>query len=243
MRRREEGFTMIEVMISMLVASFVTAMALVLINTDTQGSLASQRQAQLLSVAQQQIEQIRQMVKQSGFSSLAISGSNASSSYTPPPDPVFPHTSITDPKRDPVSPDDFIQGYTTSSASLLIMETYHDETSGTIAGTPTTGEQLLFDAANGKVQPMSTNVSVGGSATATVWRFVTQRTETCNTALSGSCTGDSRRVVVAVRLDNATSSQNIGPNTPIYMTTVVDNPVPSNAPSQGNGLRIGVSIS
>jgi hypothetical protein len=153
--------------------------------------------------------------------------SGSSTSY-PVPDATIPAT--------PANASDFITGYGTSGASLQVKANYHDTTSSTLAA-----EALVFDVSNGRVSPYSTSVPAGGGATATVWRFVAQRAEACNASL-GACTGDSRRIVVAVSIDNATSSSNIGPNTPIYVATVIDRPLPSNSASQGNGLRIGVQI-
>jgi prepilin-type N-terminal cleavage/methylation domain-containing protein len=224
-RRSEYGFTLIEVMVAMVISVTVAGATLALVSTGTKSSLAGQRQTQLLSVAQQQIEQIRQTARQYGFDSLALNGS--STSY-PAPDATTPVT--------PANASDFITGYGTSGAALQVKANYHDPTSGTLVS-----ETIVFDSTSGRVQPYSTGVPAGGGATATVWRFVTQRAEACNAGL-GACTGDSRRIVVAVNMDNPTGDQNIGPNTPIYMTTVIDRPLPSNSTSQGNGLRIGVQI-
>jgi hypothetical protein len=49
-------------------------------------------------------------------------------------------------------------------------------------------------------------------------------------------------VIVAVLLDNTTGSQSIGPNTPVYMSTIFSNPIPSNQPSSAIGLRLGLNI-
>ena len=226
MSRRDDGFTLIEIIVAMLISLIAAAAVLAMIMTGDHSSLAGQRQTEMLSVAQQQIEQIRQTFHQNGFDAIAVNGS--SSSYLPAPDASIP--------ADPINPDDFIQGYGTAGASFQIKANYHDTASATLATEP-----LLFDTTKGKVSPYSTAVPAGGNATATVWRFITQRAENCNTAL-GSCLNDSRRIVVVVRIDNPSANPSAAPSTPIYLSTVIDRPQPSNSPSLGNGLRIGVQI-
>ena len=68
----ERGFTIIEVLAATLMLLAAAAAALTIITAGEHSSETGQRQTALLSVAQQQIEQIRQVVKQSGFDALAI---------------------------------------------------------------------------------------------------------------------------------------------------------------------------
>ncbi len=229
MSRRAEGFTLIEVIVAMLISLLAAGAVLAMITTGQHSSLAGQRQTDLLSVAQQQIEQIRQTFHQYGFDAVSVNG--ASSSYLPAPDASIP--------ANPRNPDDFIQGYGTAGASFQVKANYHDATSATLATEP-----LLFDTSKGQIVPYSAGVSAGGADTATVWRFISQRTESCNSTLpvSGSCLNDSRRIVVAVRIDNPSGNASTAPSTPIYLSAVIDRPQPSNTPTAGNGLRIGVHI-
>jgi type II secretory pathway pseudopilin PulG len=222
-KRGEEGFTIVEVVVAILIIGLMMGATVSLLSSGSKSSLANQRQVTALSVAQQQIEQIHQIVHQYGFNAVAVNGSV--SSYTPR-DSTVP--------ADPANPNDYVQ---TSSSSFQVMPNYHDAT-----GTPLATEPLLFSTTSGQITPISTSVTAGNT-TATVWRYVTQRTETCNAALTGSCTGDSKRVVVAVLLANPSSGTNIGPSTPVYLTEVIDRALPSNAPGGTNGLRIGVHIS
>ena len=222
MRSNEDGFTLIEVVVAIMVIALIMGATVELMTTGFKSSLANTRQVEALSLAQQQIEQIRQSFRQSGFSAIAINGSV--SSYTP---------RDTTPPANPTTPNDYVQP---SAGTFNVMPNYHDST-----GAPLASETLLFDTTNGRISPVSTGVAAG-NATATVWRYVTQRTETCNTALPGGCTNDSKRVIVAVLLDNPSGTKNLGLNTPLYLSTVIDQQQPTDSIAAGNGLRIGVQI-
>ena len=76
----EEGFTLIEVLVAALMLVLVVSAATVLFADGTDTAVASQRQSQLISVADQQIEMIRQEVKTEGFNELAM---NATPSALP----------------------------------------------------------------------------------------------------------------------------------------------------------------
>jgi hypothetical protein len=71
---------------------------------------------------------------------------------------------------------------------------------------------------------------------------VTQATVPCTTSLGSCAVDDVRRVIVAVLLNNASGSKALGPNTPVYMSTLVSNPIPSNQPNSASGLRLGLNI-
>jgi type II secretory pathway pseudopilin PulG len=126
------------------------------------------------------------------------------------------------------------------------------------------GEPLEI-LSGGFVTPQQNNVSVG-SDTATVDTYVTDTYVGCNSGSLGGCpttTGgivgcnsssswptstsastacaDARRVVVAVVL-NDHGRRNIGQNTPVYVSTIFTNPVPSNAPQNSIGLTLGGTI-
>jgi hypothetical protein len=72
---------------------------------------------------------------------------------------------------------------------------------------------------------------------ASIYIYVTQTSAVgCNTSL-GSCTGDARRVIVAVLLSHRTNDV-FTTNYPTYATTVLVNPTASNQPSKASGLRV-----
>ncbi|MEA2355034.1 MAG: hypothetical protein QOD61_1163 [Solirubrobacteraceae bacterium] len=230
LRHDERGFTLVEVLVTMMVTLLVIGGIATTFVQNNDSALAGQRQAQLLSVAQQQIEKVRNTVSQYGFSALALSAKPAA-----PTDAVLPTS--------PTDPNDFIKNWSSSSPSYLIETNYNQTTPGQISSAPSTGEPLEIDTTTpGRITPKTTGVAVG-SGTATVYTYVTQATVPCNTTVLGGCSADDvRRVIVAVLLDNTTGSQSIGPNTPVYMSTIFSNPIPSNQPSSAIGLRLGLNI-
>lgn len=223
------GFSMIEVMIAMLLSVIVAGATAELLVTGSHASGASQRQTELVAVADQQIENIRQQVKTNaaGFASLAM-------------------TSAPSHSTDPTNPNYFVGD---SNTSYLIENNYDVPSAGTVTGVPTftgvtAGAEPLYVSAGGFVMPLQTGVQVGGStATASVYSYVTSTFVGCNTAaLGGTCAGDARRVVVAVKLDQVGSNKNLGQNTPTYASTTFTNPVPSNQPNSTVGITLGLNV-
>jgi prepilin-type N-terminal cleavage/methylation domain-containing protein len=229
--RDERGFTLIEVMVAMLVTLVVIgAMASGFVrNNDS--ALAGQRDDQLLSLAQQQIEAAHKIVSRYGFAALAMTSTTAA-----PTDAVLP--------SNPTDPNDFVKNYNGATPTLLIENNYNQTGLGQISNAPAAGEPLEIDAVNGKVTPKVTGVSVGSSTTtATVYTYVTKATIPCNTTVLGGCAADDgRRVTVAVALNNSSGGKSIGPNAPVYLSTIYSNPIPSNQPSSASGLRVGLNI-
>lgn len=237
--RGEHGFTLVEVLVTMLVAVLVIGAMATTFVKNGDSSLAGQRQAQLYSVAQQEIEKLRNVVSHYGFSALALNAKP-----TPQPSDCAGQCSPLTLPASPTDPNDFIQSYSSASPSFLIETNYNQTTAGQISNVPAAGEPLEIDSvAPGQVLPKSTLVPAG-SGTATVYRYVTQATVPCNSVVLGlACApDDARRVIVAVVLDNPSGSKSIGPNTPVYLSTVFSNPIPSNQPSSAVGLRLGLNI-
>jgi type II secretory pathway pseudopilin PulG len=249
-----DGFTLVEVLVSMMMVVIVFSALAVLFATANDSSLASQRQESRLLIVQQQIEKVRTVVLQYGFAALALSTNPSAPSDSPLP-------------ANPTDPNDFITGSGTTSEAFLVESNYNGTSAGVIAGTPATGEPLMAPVtgvSGGQISPVQcTDVSTGttypdpltggtypacsgvvpsGDPYAMVSTYVTQAsTAGCNTLLTGSCAGDVRRVIVAVVFHNTAyggTRKNLGPNTPTYSTTVFSNPVASNQTAQASGLRI-----
>ncbi|MGI8801212.1 MAG: type IV pilus modification PilV family protein [Solirubrobacteraceae bacterium] len=222
----EAGMTLIEVMITLMVMLIVIGASAQFFVLANGSALAARRQVSALSLAQAQIELVRQKVKQNGFGALAM--------QTPIPAKAGPDT-------DASNPTDFI---TSSGTSWEVQENY--DSPGTILAT-----EPLITSASG-ISAKQTGVPAG-SARATVYTFVTQVTDVCQVGLPASvCTAggvtaagnlDVRRVVVAVLLDSVGTTKTAGPNTPQYLTTVLTNPVPSAQVNNASGLRIGLNVS
>jgi prepilin-type N-terminal cleavage/methylation domain-containing protein len=237
--RDEQGFTMIEVLIAAVISVTVIGAGAALFSTGNGSALASQRQGELISVADQQIENIRQAVKVNGFAALTMktapaSGTNSSLSYS-----SATHT----------DPNDFVSNSTgcgTSNAGYLIEANYDSSTEGLAPGVASwtgcaMGAEPLVVQAGGIVTALQT-VTVG-SDTASVYTYVTDTYIGCSSAL-GSCTaaaGDARRVVVAVLLNNG-GRHNIGQNSPVYVSSIFTNPVPTNQINSSIGLTVGATL-
>jgi prepilin-type N-terminal cleavage/methylation domain-containing protein len=71
-RAREQGFTLIEVLVGLMMLAFIVTAGSTLYIAGNHGSVAGQRLSQLISVADQQIETIREEVKTQGFAELAM---------------------------------------------------------------------------------------------------------------------------------------------------------------------------
>jgi len=234
----ERGFTLVEVIVAMVVALLVIGAAASGFARNSDSADAAQLQSELLTVAQQQIEKVHSIVTQYGFDALALNATPPT-----PTDAVLP--------TDPTDPDDFIRNHSSASPSFLIETNYNATGGGQISSVVSNnGEPLEIDTTNGRIAPtvasnpadVNTQVAVG-SGTATVYTFVTQATVPCNTTVLGGCAAsDVRRVIVAVRTNTATGAKQIGPNAPVYISTVFSNPIPSNQPSSATGLRLGLNI-
>jgi type II secretory pathway pseudopilin PulG len=238
----DAGFTIVEVMVAAMIAVIVIGASAMLFSKGSASSVASQRQSELIAVADQQIEQIRQQLKTNpnGFSALAMSTAPAAGTNSTEAGNSGTHT----------DPNDFVvssSGCGSSNAGYLIESNYDNTSEGVDASVPSwtgcpAGAEPLAVQTGGIVTPKQTGVTVG-SDTATVYRYVSDTYVGCSSSL-GSCTsaaGDVRRVTVAVLLDNHGRSD-IGPNSPVYLTTMFANPVPTNQVNSSIGLTLGASI-
>lgn len=263
----DRGFTVVEVLVAALMMALIVGAAATLFAHGSDASVATQRQSQLISVADQQIEKVRQEVKTEGFNALAMSGQPVALNG------LLPNSSYSSTLD--VDPNSFVQSVTgcgSSNQEYMIQSNYDNTTEGisnllellpwaTCTNSATqVGEPLEILTGYGFVAPQQT-VSVG-SDTAVVDTYVTDTYVGCNAAqlsgcpatsggsvscsswptTSGSTTcGDARRVTVAVVLDDH-GRYTFGPSGPVYVSTVFANPTPSNAPSSSIGFTVGAKI-
>jgi hypothetical protein len=131
-------------------------------------------------------------------------------------------------------------------------------------------EPLVVGTGSPLVAPLVTPSQTiqNGSLTYTVDEYVTDTNIGCNPSVTGAsncynptapgtaCTttcwsplGDAKRVTVAVVMsnggtNNAGSSANarIGQNSPVYVSTIFTNPVPSNQSNSSIGLSLGLNL-
>jgi len=251
---QDRGDTMIEVLIAAVIGVTIVGAVTGLFLTGNDQSLASQRQSELIAVADQQIENIRQEVKTNanGFAALAMSslpatGSSATLSGAP--------NTYTDPNH-------FVSA--SSGCGLgndgYTIETNYDNTSEGVAtisawsNCATGVEPLVVQNSTltptlptGIVTPQQTSVPVGGG-TATVDSYVTDTNIGGCASVGNSCsgaastyTGDARRVIVAVFF-NGTSRSKTGGDSPVYVSTIFTSPVPSNQTNSSIGITLGAQL-
>jgi type II secretory pathway pseudopilin PulG len=240
----ERGFTLIEAIVGAMLLALVIAAASALFISGSDSSLAAQRESQLISAADQQIENVRQIVKTSGFSALGLSSLPAAASSA-----TVKFSSST-----PLDPNSYVTACGASSA-YKIEANYDNSNEGLVSSLPvespctTAGLEPLVTG--GTLPPNPPSVTVG-SMTVALYEYVTQTNVGCNSSLgSGACTGDARRVIV-VAVDSQAAARcsstatlnrcSLGANAPVYLTTIFTNPTPSNAPNSAIGLTLGLQL-
>jgi hypothetical protein len=241
---------MMELVFAMFLAAIVVGALTELFVNNHNSSFANQRELSGVAVLEQQMEQVHQTVAQYGFSALAVTSAPAGPTDSPLP-------------LNPTNPDDFVGGsgcaetFTIESNYNLTIESYPGpKVNGgnpepllvngcTVSGNSIIGGQLVpvqyKDMLTGTMYSSVSSIPTdsGGFVDpyAAIYTFVTQTTAVgCNPSL-GSCTGDARRVIVAVLLSHR-ANDIFTTNYPTYATTVFVNPTASNQPTKASGLRI-----
>jgi prepilin-type N-terminal cleavage/methylation domain-containing protein len=205
---KQDGFTLIETLVAMVILVTGLLATFTALNSSSHLTLTTQREQVAMTVAEQQMEQLR-----------AISYSSIEMSSTPS------HTSdgnaTGDNSGNPTNPNYWVNS---SGSNLLIPTNFNKETSGTLSGVSSLGEPFVT---GGTITP-TTTVSSGGY-TATVYRYVTWMDDGCvTTALCTlwSATQDAlhsetgKRITIAVLL----SSGGNGVSKPVWLTTDVADP-------------------
>lgn len=217
-RRSQDGFTLVEVLAAMLVLVLGLGFALDGLHGYVRASLGTQRTSQGTSLAEREIETIRSQK----YASIGLTAAVAhAASGAPAGD------------ENPANPDYWVN----ANGTLRIAASYHDA-GATAAADVVSPEPMVT---GGTVAHMSTGVAVSGT-TATVYRYVTQRTEgSCLLSLPVGCSSiGSKRVTVAVVLDRApTGGARNGVIKPIYLSTVVSDP--STAPLNLQTLHLDLT--
>ncbi len=237
-RTDQNGFTLIEVMVAALVSVLAfTALGVVLLGGVNQAT-ADVRQAQLIDVADQQIEQVRAEVAADGFTALAMSSA-----------PTAAATSSTV-QSTWTNPYAFLQTSAscgTSNEYLEIESNYDDISTSSPANPPpgfnawsncgTDGEPIQVLASSALVQQQATAAacststatisspcteSLGGAVTVTIYTFVTDTYVGCGESGSVSCpTATSGTVTSCASTNFPTSSASSTPCGDARRVTVV----------------------
>lgn len=248
----EEGFTLIEVMVAVACLALVLTAATTIFFAANNGSVADQRRAEEINVADQAIENIREQLKtSSSFANLAMTTLPSGGSNTT----IDNGTVDTD-------PNDFVTSCSSapSGKGYLIESDWDGTTSGTIApgvgswstvGCPSGAEPLVVSSSGFVSASQSVTI---GSASGTEYTYVTDTNVGCYAGLGscysgGSYLGDAKRVIVAIVLNNGGSHNSgsganyrLGQNSPVYVSTIFTNPVPSNQSNQSVGITLGLQL-
>jgi type II secretory pathway pseudopilin PulG len=270
--RAEQGFTVIEIVAAVLMLILITGAGAMLFVNGSNTSVTAQRQSQLISVADQQIEAIRLKVKTQGFILLAMSGNPVALSSS---NASYSSTLTTDPNSFVSNPGTCGAkgyGYAVEANYNNTAENYPlipgTSTAGILpwSGCTNTSTQIaepLEILSSGFVTPQQT-VTVG-TGTATVDAYVTDTYVGCNSGGYGGCpstTGNvvgcssasswptnsastacgDARRVIVAAVMNNNGNNATGPNAPVYVSTIFTNPTPSNEPTSTLGLTLGVNL-
>jgi len=207
--RSEEGFSLVEVLIAALILTVGMVGSLGALDAATKSTFSAQRHEQSIALAQREMEKLTAV----SFARLELDTAPAA---------------IADASNNPEDPRAYVSG-----ANFQILASYHDRAAGAPTGSPGS-EPLVIDpdvdpAADGvSIPAMTQGVTVGGGGaqqTATVYRFVTRRDESCDVlGPIDLCPAEqgSKRLTVAVRM-NAVGN-GAGSSKPVYVSSVVTDP-------------------
>jgi len=193
----ERGFTIIEALLAIVVMSVGLLAAVSVLETAGRTAYSAERQEQYVAFGQREMERLRTL----RFDDLALSvlPSHESSGSAPG-------------DNNPANPDFYVLD-NGGARTLQIKDNYANSGSAAIPGTDANGEPLI----SGGVVASGEAFSVAGTQ-GTVYRYISQRTETCT-----NCTaGDSKRITLAIVPEGADNGA--GPKKPIWLTTIVNDP-------------------
>jgi prepilin-type N-terminal cleavage/methylation domain-containing protein len=199
-RTGEQGFTIIEVMVAVLVVAVALVGTLQAFISSDHGNLATQETQAVSTAAEQALEQLRAM----SYTNLALSS--------------FPIATGTgnptgDTSGDPEDPD-----YWVSGTNLVIPNNFSQITSGVLSTVASVGEALI---GGGTISPGPITVSSDGF-NVTIYRYVTWVVDSCLLGGLNLCPGtqDAKRITVAAVLDGTGTSV----PKPFWLSTIVANP-------------------
>jgi type II secretory pathway pseudopilin PulG len=196
MRRGEAGFTIIEVLVAALILVIVLAGGTTMFVGGADSSVASQRRSQMISIADGQIETIREEVKTKGFAALAMSGTPKALSSSTIPN-AAPNSTIA---IDPYAFASNLGGSCGGSGWEYQISANYDLTAGGTPAVPSSGASgvTAWESCNagyepleilgsGFVSPQQTFLASNGTDTYVVDTFVTDTYVPCHTGGGVSC--------------------------------------------------------
>lgn len=201
-RTGEQGFTVIEVMVAILVVAVALMGTLQAFISSDHGNLETQETQAVSTAAEQALEQLRAM----SYSSLALSSLPIGTGTGNP---------TGDTSGDPEDPD-----YWVSGTNLVIPNNFSQISSGVLTTVASAGEALI---GGGTISPGPTTVSSDGF-TVTIYRYVTWVVDSCLYGSLNLCPGsqDAKRITVAAVLTG--TGTGTSPPKPFWLTTIIANP-------------------
>lgn len=233
MAHDEDGFTIVEIIVAAALILTIVLGLLVAFDAMTRMAHAAQRHQQALAYGQREIERLRTLDyrTQLGLTSLPVAsasdGNAASDSSNNPADPNF-----------------YVSG-----TDLKIMTSYSDKTSGLQAGVNPNPEPLVGP---GDPKLASPQVVTGPESfnadglRGKIHRYVTYVAQHCPSVtvsgITSPCLGDAatKRITLALILDRG--GNGAGPTKPIWISTVVADPLATPAGIPPPNVSTGVSV-
>lgn len=196
----EEGFTVVEVLVTVMVLSVGLLAVVGPLESADRTAYNAQRSEQIVSFGQREIERLRGLsYAQLGHAQLPSSEASGTQAGD----------------NNPVNPNFYVINNADGTRNFKIMANYRDSTSGPAAGTTVEGEPLV----SGGTVTSGETFAVAG-LTGRIYRYVSWRRESCpNCDTNGQ---NSKRVTVALAPD--APGNGAGPSKPIWLTTVVTDP-------------------
>lgn len=231
--RDEDGFTMVEVIMAAALILTIVLGLLAAFDAMTRMAHAAQRHQQALAYGQREIERLRTLDYQTqlGLTALPIASADDGN------DPSFPSNNPADPN------------FYVSAGGLKIMARYSDKTSGLQAGVSPNPEPLVGPGdpklTSPQVAPGPQSFNAGGLR-GKIHRYVTYVAQHCPaTTVSGitdPCLGGAatKRITLALILDRP--GNGAGPEKPIWISTVVADPLATPAGIAPPSIAPGVSV-
>jgi prepilin-type N-terminal cleavage/methylation domain-containing protein len=199
-RTGEQGFSLIEVMVAVLVVAVALIGTMQAFISSDHGNLATQETQAVSTAAEQALEQLRAM----SYNSLALSSFPIQTGSGNP---------TGDTSGDPDDPD-----YWVSGTNLVIPNNFAQVTSGVLTTVASVGEALI---GGGTISPGPVTVSSDGF-NVTIYRYVTWVVDSCLLGSINLCPGteDAKRITVAAVLSGTGTSV----AKPFWLTAIIANP-------------------
>ena len=196
--RSEQGFGVVEVVVAAAVLLMIAGATLATLTEAEQSSSAAEQHEAAVSLAQREVEKLRQ----NGWSGLGLVNTPTGTAASPDPNPDDPREYV-------------------SGGNYLVKANWRRRSSGPPPGVSGTGEP--FVVLPGGASPGPTRVTSGGHSF-DVYRYVTWVNITCVVAGVDQCNGvnDGKRIVVAVR--PLADGDRVGMRKPAWVASVLTDP-------------------